>query len=45
MHSFKSDNNELNWSLVVDGKVAGWPDYQRSFPVIIYPELSESTQA
>ncbi|MBN1590829.1 MAG: DUF3592 domain-containing protein [Pirellulales bacterium] len=45
MHSFKSENNALHWSLVVDGKVTGWPDYQRSFPVVIYPEDSESANA
>ncbi len=44
MHSFKSDNNELNWNLVVDGKVAGWPDYERSFPVVIHPEPSGGTR-
>lgn len=41
MHSFKSANNSLEWSLVVDGKVAGWPDYQRAFPVVIYPGKPE----
>jgi hypothetical protein len=38
MHSFKSENNSLTWSLVVEGKVIGWPDYERSFPVVVYPE-------
>jgi len=42
MHSFKSDNNALHWSLVVEGEVARWPDYRRSLPVVIYPESSES---
>ncbi len=37
MHSFKSDHNEVHWKLVVKGDVAGWPDYERSFPVIVYP--------
>ncbi|NLE39879.1 MAG: DUF3592 domain-containing protein [Pirellulaceae bacterium] len=38
MHSFKSENNALTWTLVVEGKVAGWPDYRRSFPIVIHPE-------
>jgi len=38
MHSFKSDHNEIHWSLVVEGKVRGWPDYQRWFPVVVYPD-------
>jgi hypothetical protein len=37
MHSFKADHNELNWKLVVQGRLAGWPRYQREFPVIVYP--------
>ena len=37
MHSFKAGHNEVNWKIIVKGDVAGWPDYQRSFPVIIHP--------
>jgi len=37
MHSFKSDHNEINWKLVVRGHVTGWPDYERVFPVVVYP--------
>ena len=37
MHSFKSENNEVNWKIVVAGNVDRWPDYERSFPVIVYP--------
>jgi hypothetical protein len=43
MHSFKSERNEINWSVVVRGDVAGWPDYQRSFPVIVYPGSNGGT--
>ena len=41
MHSFKADHNEINWSLVVEGDVAGWPDYKRSFSVIVCPASGE----
>jgi len=37
MHSFKADHNEIKWKVVVKGDVAGWPDYERSFPVIVRP--------
>jgi hypothetical protein len=37
MHSFKADHNAINWKLVVQGDVAGWPGFQRSFPVVVRP--------
>jgi hypothetical protein len=37
MHSFKSQHNEVNWRVQVRLDVAGWPAYERSFPVIVYP--------
>lgn len=37
MHSFKSDHNEVNWKIVVRGDVAGWPDYERCFPIVVHP--------
>jgi hypothetical protein len=37
MHSFKSQHNEVNWKIQVRLDVAGWPPYERSFPVIVYP--------
>lgn len=42
MHSFKADHNEIHWKLVVQGDAAGWPEYQRSFPVIIHPANGSS---
>jgi len=37
MHSFKSDHNEIQWRLPVEGDLPRWPDFKRSFPVIIRP--------
>ena len=37
MHSFKSAHNEINWRFVVRGNVSGWPDFERSYPVLVYP--------
>lgn len=37
MHSFQSEHNSVAWKLVVNGDLESWPDYERSFPVIVYP--------
>jgi hypothetical protein len=37
MHSFRSNHNEVQWKLVVRGDVAGWPSFERSFPVVVLP--------
>ena len=37
MHSFKAEHNEVNWKFIVRGEVAGWPNFERSFPVIVCP--------
>jgi hypothetical protein len=44
MHSFKGDHNEVRWKLVARGKTAGWPDFQRSFPIVVYPGAMVSRQ-
>ncbi len=40
MHSFKADHNEVQWKLVVCGHPEGWPDFERRFPVVVYPPSS-----
>jgi hypothetical protein len=37
MHSFKSGHNQIAWKLIVRGDVVGWPNYQREFPLLVYP--------
>ncbi len=37
MHSFQSAHNAIHWKLVVRGSARGWPEYERSFPVLIHP--------
>ena len=37
MHSFQSEHNAVHWQLVVQGEVEKWPDYQRMFPIVVYP--------
>ncbi|MEX0939011.1 MAG: DUF3592 domain-containing protein [Pirellulales bacterium] len=38
MHSFQSQHNEVKWELLVRGDVAGWPDYERRFSIVVYPQ-------
>jgi hypothetical protein len=35
MHSFKAIHNRIDWKIVVKGSVTRWPDFERSFPVIV----------
>jgi hypothetical protein len=37
MHSFRSPHNSVDWALLVRGKVARWPLFERRFPVYVYP--------
>ena len=43
MHSFKANYNSVNWTLIVRGNVARWPDYERSFPLVVHPKLREGS--
>ena len=44
MHSFASDHNAVMWALVVRGRMARWGDFERRFPVFVYP-LSAAQQS
>jgi len=35
MHTFKSNNNEIQWLIQVNGVVARWPDIDDAFPVTV----------
>src|SRR5262249_39737850 len=37
MHSFQSPHNRITWKLVAKGKALTWPEFTRSFPVLVYP--------
>jgi hypothetical protein len=37
MHSFSSAHNGIVWMLVVRGRMARWGDFERRFPVYVYP--------
>jgi hypothetical protein len=38
MHSFRADHNEVQWKFVVRGEAGGWPPFERSFPIVVYPK-------
>jgi hypothetical protein len=42
MHSFRADHNAITWKVEVAGCVAGWPDYKRSFHVVVCPGRHET---
>ena len=37
MHSFEAPNNEIEWTLEVDGKIERWPDVDETFPLVVEP--------
>jgi hypothetical protein len=39
MHSFVSPHNAIIWSLVARGRMARWGDFERRFPVYVYPNI------
>ena len=39
MHSFSSANNRVLWKIVVRGSARGWPEFHRTFPIVVHPAL------
>ncbi len=37
MHSLRAAHNAVHWKLVVRGEIGGWPEFRRSFAVVVYP--------
>jgi hypothetical protein len=37
MHSFVTSHNQVRWKLVVRGDVAGWPDFENEYPLVVLP--------
>jgi hypothetical protein len=37
MHSFQSDHNAVHWMIVVEGVVEKWSNFERKFPLLVYP--------
>jgi len=45
MHSFHGTHNEIKWRLVVAGRLRHTPDYERAFPIVVYPPQLRSPLA
>ena len=41
MHSFQGQHNVIQWKLMVRGQGTGWQSFERCFPVVIAPVVSE----
>jgi hypothetical protein len=37
MHTFASTNNKIEWKLIVEAKVANWPDFSWEYPLVVRP--------
>lgn len=37
MHSYKGQHNEIHWRIIITGNIPRRPNFERSFPVIVYP--------
>jgi hypothetical protein len=43
MHSFVSSHNAVMWALLVRGRMARWGDFERRFPIYVYPTAVTKT--
>jgi hypothetical protein len=43
MHSFVSSHNAVMWALLVRGRMARWGDFERRFPIYVYPAAVTKT--
>lgn len=40
MHSFVAPHNRIDWKLIVCGDVRRWPDFERAYPIVVYPQAA-----
>lgn len=45
MHSFEVSNNKIKWKIVIAGDVAGWPNFERDYPVVVLPASAAENSA
>lgn len=43
MHSLVTENNAVNWMLIVSASAKKWPTFQRVFPLLLHPSPEPST--
>ena len=44
MHSFSAAHNAVSWMLVVRGRMARWPEFERRFPLYVYPHATHANR-
>jgi len=37
MHSFEAPSNEIQWKLMVRAEIVSWPNFERSFSIVVQP--------
>ena len=42
MHSFKSNNNRIQWKIVVTAKAKNWPNLTRTFRILVFPDSHDT---
>lgn len=45
MHSFVAPHNAVNWALMVKGRLRGWGEIERRFPIFVYPSAAVTAPA
>lgn len=45
MHSFRAEHNSVEWKLVLRGGIKGWPDYERAYPIVVFPRPCGGAEA
>lgn len=42
MHSFQAPHNSIQWKILVTGEAEGWPRFERTFPIVVYPSIQRT---
>lgn len=37
MHSFNGGNNQIKWTICIEGDIRRWPDVRETFPLVVLP--------
>lgn len=45
MHSFQTTHSAVNWKIVVRTEAVSWPPCERSFPVVVHPQVKTLARA
>ena len=45
MHSFKSNNNRIQWKIIVTAKAKKWPSLTRTFRILVFPKSRDTKKS